>query len=582
MTVTAEQRAPRLSVDGTVATAALLGRLVDLRIDRRLNLTGASTLRFNGSTTEVGIALGAKVEIKSSDGTGMFVGIVTAIEMERYDAQHRITTVTALDASAKMRHTSQAVTREQVTTSDVVSELAGAAGVSVDVQSTQFRFAYLLQNGTDLDYVDGMLAREGYDWWCEGETFTAKKLAGNGSATVTVKAPTLERLAVRASGVRPDTVKVRGWSIANEKVLAQAALGAEHLGGTGTMATAVLDAQGTVGQQVHNTATIPLVDQQEADNLAAAALVRATSAAMRVELEGAGLWKVGPATIIEVTDGDDANGTYLVTEVQHRFADGVGSSRVICGDRRPGGLTGATSTGALDPSAAVLGGIIVGIVTNIDDPDKKGRVRVRFPGLDDQQQSDWARVSSIAAGNGRGSSIRPEVNDEVLIAFEGGDLRKPIVLGSLYNARTAVPTLQLKGGKFSRATVLHQFGHQFLMWDEGDTAGIEIQLANGPTFIMNEKSITLKGGGNQETTIIEQGSSKIEMKTDGTITIKGKSITLQADGEDVVIKGNNVKATAQLGVKVEGGTTLELKGSASTKVESSGVTELKGSLVKIN
>lgn len=573
-------RAPRIKVDGVAASAEVLGRLVDLRIDRRLNLTGSATIRCSGTQAGLPLKMGAKVEITAPAGEAAFTGYVTSVEVERYDSQHRITTFGMLDPSCKLRYNSRALTRLKARTSTVVSELAQEAGLSADVDNTPTQYEYLLQNGNDLDYLDGLVAREGLDWWCEGSTLFVKTLSGGNPSTKTVKAAELERLSVRASSLRPDKIVVRGWSTTHDAVAGEKDLQPSDLGATGAMAD--LATQGAqLGQQVHSTASLPVIDTSEANRLAEAAMIRSASAAVRAELEGPGLWDLGPADIVELADADDATGNYLVTEVQHRFADGVASSRIICGDRRPPAVDGGT--GAIDPSSSVLHGIVVGQVTDINDPDKKGRVRARFPGLDEQQESHWARVSSISAGNGRGSSIRPDVGDDVLMAFEGGDLRKPLVLGSLFTSKTALPDLLLsQGGTFERTTMIHQFGHQFVMWSTSSDKGLEIRHENGASFWIDDKKISLKGAGNQEVTLIEQGQSSIELKNDGTVTIKGTKIVLTSASGDVELKGVNVKAEATTKVMVTGSVGVEIKGNAMAKLEAGGMLEVKGGIVKIN
>jgi uncharacterized protein involved in type VI secretion and phage assembly len=84
-------------------------------------------------------------------------------------------------------------------------------------------------------------------------------------------------------------------------------------------------------------------------------------------------------------------------------------------------------------------GVVVGIVTNVDDPDDLGRVKVKFPWLADDQESYWARISNLLAGNGYGSWFLPAVGTEVLVAFEHGDIRFPYVLGMLWNGQDKPP-----------------------------------------------------------------------------------------------------------------------------------------------
>ena len=64
-----------------------------------------------------------------------------------------------------------------------------------------------------------------------------------------------------------------------------------------------------------------------------------------------------------------------------------------------------------------IGGVVIGVVTNNQDPDELGRVKLRFPWLSEDYESNWARVASLMAGKERGAYFLPDVDDEVLVAF---------------------------------------------------------------------------------------------------------------------------------------------------------------------
>jgi uncharacterized protein involved in type VI secretion and phage assembly len=112
-------------------------------------------------------------------------------------------------------------------------------------------------------------------------------------------------------------------------------------------------------------------------------------------------------------------------------------------------------------------GVVVGVVTNNQDPDKLGRVKVRFPWLSQDDESYWARIAVLMAGNNRGAWFLPEVDDEVLVAFEHGDVRMPYVLGALWNGVDAPPR-DNSDGKNNQRVIRSRSGHELVFNDDSD------------------------------------------------------------------------------------------------------------------
>ena len=109
-------------------------------------------------------------------------------------------------------------------------------------------------------------------------------------------------------------------------------------------------------------------------------------------------------------------------------------------------------------SAKRISGVVVGVVTNTQDPAGLGRVKVKFPWLSDSEESFWARVATPMAGKGRGFYFLPEVEDEVLMAFEHGDARFPYVLGALWNGQDKPPESN-EDGKNNIRSIKSRSGH---------------------------------------------------------------------------------------------------------------------------
>jgi uncharacterized protein involved in type VI secretion and phage assembly len=118
-------------------------------------------------------------------------------------------------------------------------------------------------------------------------------------------------------------------------------------------------------------------------------------------------------------------------------------------------------------------GVVVGIVTNNQDSGGMARVRVKFPWLSDDNESWWARIAVPMGGNGRGTYFLPEVDDEVLVAFEHGDVRSPYVIGALWNGKDAPPTTNSDGQNNIR--VIHsRSGHLIRLDDTNGNEKIEV------------------------------------------------------------------------------------------------------------
>lgn len=156
-------------------------------------------------------------------------------------------------------------------------------------------------------------------------------------------------------------------------------------------------------------------------------------------------------------------------------------------------------------------GVYVGLVTDVQDPDGIGRVRVRLPWTTDADgdlYETWARVATMMAGSNRGTWFIPEPDDEVLIAFQGGDPRHPIVMGAMWNGSDSPPQQMDNDNNIrsitSRSGIVVTFDDsdgdvKFTVDTPGgqqiscvDTpASIEISDSNGNSIKMDPSGITL-------------------------------------------------------------------------------------------
>jgi uncharacterized protein involved in type VI secretion and phage assembly len=95
--------------------------------------------------------------------------------------------------------------------------------------------------------------------------------------------------------------------------------------------------------------------------------------------------------------------------------------------------------------AGLVNGVAVAVVTDNRDPNGRGRVKVRFPWYEKPSESYWARIAVPAAGKQQGAYFVPAIGEEVLVAFERGDLRFPVVIGALWSGKDPPPTSKRPG-----------------------------------------------------------------------------------------------------------------------------------------
>ena len=247
-------------------------------------------------------------------------------------------------------------------------------------------------------------------------------------------------------------------------------------------------------------------------------------------------------------------------------------------------------------------GVVTGIVVDIVDPKKLGRVRVNFPDLADMESdgvaidsgkkrahSNWARIATLMAGKGRGTYFIPEIDDEVIVAFEHGDLSRPIILGVVWNTKDQ-PSETMDGeGKNDIRAIHSRSGHKIVLNDSKDKPSIRIgdkkdenfiliDLAEGSMQIKVKKDFTIEAGGN--VTVKAGGSITIEAKQDISIETKA-NLKQKATGKLELESTGPASLKSKANASVEGSAQASVKG-ATVSVNGSGMTEIKGGLVKIN
>ena len=270
-------------------------------------------------------------------------------------------------------------------------------------------------------------------------------------------------------------------------------------------------------------------------------------------------------------------GKWTVTQARHIFDPDEMGYRVhfTVSGRANRSLFALASGGGNHTHRPSFEGMVCGVVTDVKDPDKQGKVKVALPWLSPSFVTDWARVVHVAAGARTGAMFLPEVGDEVLVGFEFGDPRRPYVIGGLVNDNSKFSTMNtaVSSGAVTNRGFATPAGNQLLFTDElpPGPAGAAPPIKSEMLLGTDDKNLSLH---------IDQAG--------GTITLQCKpappksktpagTLTIDCSGAGKI----EIKGGAG-GVKIESEGQLELTGKAGVKIESPAVTQIKGSMVQLN
>ncbi len=234
-----------------------------------------------------------------------------------------------------------------------------------------------------------------------------------------------------------------------------------------------------------------------------------------------------------------------------------------------------------------LSSVTVGVVTNIEDPEKLGRVKVRLLNrTNSDYETDYIRVMSPMVGAEWGMFFLPEVGDEVVVAFCDGDISRPYVLGGLYNNDKKQPT-QIEEDKNDIRMIKTRSGHSFIFSDKEGEESVKLITSTEISLTLDDKDTIIKLSDKDGKNLLQidgkngaislNSDSSIEIKTgNSTVTLNGSgsgSISIESNG-NLTLKGQQVS--------IEGQSAVNIKASGQVNVEASGPASLKGALVKIN
>jgi uncharacterized protein involved in type VI secretion and phage assembly len=185
--------------------------------------------------------------------------------------------------------------------------------------------------------------------------------------------------------------------------------------------------------------------------------------------------------------------------------------------------------------------------------------------MTEDADSDWARVVSPGAGSGYGFCLIPEIDDEVIVAFEHGDINRPYVLGGVWNGKAAIPP-PVAGAATGEKPLVRSWrstnGNEITMYDNADKK-VEILTAEGHSFVLDDanKKVELKTSGGHSVLCDDQGG-KVEIvdKNGNKVTMEMMNVTIESSGDMTLKAAMNMKIEAGINVDIKAGPMVNVKG----------------------
>ncbi len=597
-------------VNGTKIPISAMDELYEVELDNSLYLPDMCTLRLHDPNAEITnqdlFELGASLLIKVSDPQGrgeneIFDGELLGMVPEYRDGTIVDLTIRGYDRSHRLHRGAHGKAFLNMSDSDIASEIAGQVGLGSDVDSSSPVHDHVYQDGqTHMEFLRDRARRIGYQVYVKNSTLYFKRAGANGAGKVSLEFGNELRSfrPILTLGEQINKVEVKGWDVANKKEIIGEATrsdAAPQIGQPGWGGGIAKDAFGDASEL---SVLARVKDQAEADAVAQAILDE--HAAVFVEAEGLcyGNYDIEPGCEVELSAlGKRFNGTYKVSKVVHTWNTGGDYlTRFTVSGRRADTMRELVMGEGPRPRQW---NAMIGIVTNNKDPDDYGRVKVKLPWMDKDVDSWWARVAGAGAANGRGLYVLPEINDEVLVLFEQGDVNRPLVVAGLWNGqdKPVHPIGEvLKGSKVNQRIFQTRVGH-YLLFQEEDHASIRVESAGGHVVLIDDDDkkieITTTGGHKlvlddqvkkiEATTtsghqvLMDDQGNKIEIKTP-----MGNTVTLNDQTASITVKspGNvTIEATAAMSLKAA---TMTLEATGMMELKTSGMMTISGSLVRIN
>ncbi len=557
-----------IRVNGSDLDSELMDDLTSVVVDSNLHLPDMFEIRVHDEQVrwidQSSFELGAEVEIGVKDEEGgqeekLIVGEITALEPEFGQGTQAMLTIRGYDRSHRLHRGTHTQAFTQVTDSDLASRIAQEAGLRTDIDSTSQVYEHVLEdNQTHMAFLQSRADRIGYEVYARERTLYFKQ-AGSSSSGNTVQLEWGDQLRVFRPRLtlseQVDEVVVKGWDPKNKTEITGSATRSQASPQIGESRTGGQLANSAFGSGRTMVINRPVTSQSEADAVAQALYDGINGHFIEAEGEcyGTPALKAGCSVDLQSL-GQKFSGTYYVTAATHIYsANGDYRTEFSVSGRRPETIYRLLIAQRED-TPPPWGGVVTAIVTNNNDPEDQGRVKLKYPWMSSDVETGWARVAGAGAGDERGFYCLPEVNDEVLVAFEHGDVNRPLVVSGIWNGvdKPTVPSSEaIRDGKVHTRAFKTRSGHTLTFVDDSE-GKVRLETAGGHTLLLDDE--------NQVVQIETSGGAVIKLDDSDS------SIAVQCSGK----------------LSIEASQDVEIKAGANMNIEASGQLKLKGATIDLN
>ncbi|MEH2394428.1 MAG: VgrG-related protein [Nostoc sp.] len=453
----------RIEIDGEKVTDQLVLDMLQVTIEESLHLPAMFTLviynRYAPTHNEPEIKpwqhdplfeIGKKVKVGFCSSTTLdpdfkeeiekilIEGEITGMEVNFEKDNRADIIVRGYDFSHRLHRGRYNRAFENQTDSDIFTQIVEEVGIETgNVDESGEAHEYVFQeNQTNMEFLRERAARIGFELFMSDGKMNFCQPESEGDLALKW-GDNIKQFRVRVtSAEQVNTVKVRAWDYTQKEPIIETATKETQLTETGNkLGSSTSNAFPNLKSSEMTVVNKPVASAKEAEIMAQALCDELGGEFVYADAQAEGNPDIRPGQVINLENmGDRYSGKYYVTDTRHFMEGRVYKTDFSVRGLRSGNLFTTLSTEKrLRPSQTLL----IGIVTKNKDPEKLSRVKVKFPTLTEEHESNWARVVAIGAGSNRGFDCLPEINDEVLVGFEHGDIHRPFVIGGLWNGKDA-------------------------------------------------------------------------------------------------------------------------------------------------